>query len=101
MRAMVADAADGPEFVGLRTLWQQVGGSGGSALRTMLLALMPAWARTQARPRPPRWHGTRYFAQWTTCRTAAVAGLKRHPLDHYAMLLLGAIRGPGGSAGVG
>ncbi len=96
VRAMVADAADGPEFVGLeRTLWQQVGGKRRQrAYRTMLLALMPALGENPSPPAAASLARYSVFCTMDDVRAAAVAGLKRHPLDHYAMLLLGALQSP-------
>ena len=52
------------------------------------------WARTRARRRRRRRRGTQCSRLSTTWRAAAVAGLKRHALDHYAMLFLAALRSP-------
>ena len=96
VRAMVADAADGPEFVGLERHPVAAGRRQAAAApyRTMLLALMPGAGR-EPKPARGRLVGTvlGILHEMDDIRAAAVAGLG-HPLDHYAMLLLGRIQVP-------
>ena len=96
VREKLAKISDAAEMLGLeRALWQQVGVKRQQrAYHDMVLAMMPVLGEN---PRPAAAASlARYavFANFDDVRAAAVAGLKRHPLDHYAMLLLGGLQSP-------
>ena len=84
VREKIAKIADPAEMLGLeRTLWRQVAAKRQTRLyREMMLALMPVLG---GNPQPAAAESLvrhAVFASSEEVRTAAIAGLKRHPLDH-------------------
>jgi hypothetical protein len=78
-----------------RTLWQQVGVKRRpETYGKMLLAMMPVLGENPHPAAAASLARHAVFADFDDVRAAAVAGLKRHPLDHYAILLLGALQSP-------
>ncbi len=96
LKQRIANISDSEEMLGLeRAIWQQVGADRNKRLyREMLLSLMqmlrdnpyPAAAESQVR------HAV--LCDSADVRTAAIEGLKRHPLDHYVPLLLSVLQSP-------
>ena len=87
VREKIAKIADPAEMLGLeRTLWRQVAAKRQTRLyREMMLALMPVLG---GNPQPAAAESLvrhAVFASSEEVRTAAIAGLKRHPLDHAAL----------------
>ena len=96
MREKIAKIADPAEMIALEgDLWRQVGAKRQTRLYgEMTLAMMPVLG---GNPQPAAAESlARYaaFSAFKDVRAAAVAGLKRHPLDHYAPLLLSGLQSP-------
>ena len=96
VREQIAKISDAAEMVALEgTLWRQVAAKRQTRLyHDMLLAMMPVLG---GNPRPAAAESlARYaaFSGFKDVRAAAVAGLKRHPLDHYVPLLLSGLQSP-------
>jgi hypothetical protein len=96
VREKVAATADPADMLGLeRALWRQVAAKGPPRLyREMLLALMPVLGGS---PQPAAAESLvrhAVFPSSDQVRTAAVLGLKRHPLDHSAPLLISGLQSP-------
>jgi hypothetical protein len=66
----------------------------GRAYRAMVLAMMPALGENPSPAAAEALARYAVFADFDDVRAAAVAGLQRHPLDHYAMLLLSGLQSP-------
>jgi len=96
IRERLAKISDPFEMLGLeQTMWLQVRDKRKqSVYHAMVLAMMPVLGEN---PRPAAGESLARHAVFSTfndVRAAAIAGLKRHPLDHYAPLLLSGLQSP-------
>ena len=96
VRERIAKIGDAAEMVALEgDLWRQVAAKRQTRLyHDMTLAMMQALG---GNPRPAAAESlARYaaFSAFEDVRAAAVAGLKRRPLDHYVPLLLSGLQSP-------
>ena len=96
VREQIAKISDAAEMVALEAeLWRHVAVRRQARLyHDMTLAMMPALGDN---PRPAAAESlARYaaFSGFKDVRAAAIAGLKRHPLDHYVPLLLSGLQSP-------
>ncbi len=96
LREKLAQIADPAEIIALEAdLWRQVGTKRQTRLYgEMTQAMMPVLG---GNPQPAAAESlARYaaFSAFPDVRAAAVAGLRRRPLDHYAPLLLSGLQSP-------
>ena len=96
VRERIAKISDAAEMVALEgDLWRQVAAKRQAGLyHDMTLAMIRVLG---GNPRPAAAESlARYaaFSAFKDVRAAAVAGLKRHPLDHYVPLLLSGLQSP-------
>jgi hypothetical protein len=94
MQTKLAASSSAAELLGLeKTLWHQVGiKRRQETYRSMLRAMMPALGENPHPAAAASLARSAVFADFDDVRAAAIAGLKQHPLDHYAMLLLGSLQ---------
>ena len=96
LRDRICVISDSGEMLGLeRGLWLEAGAKNKKQeLHRMVLAIAlaladnpyPAGAEALAR--------SAAFSEYTDVRSAAISGLKKHPLDHYVPLLLSGLQSP-------
>ena len=96
VREKIAKIADPAKMFGLeRALWRQVGAKRPVRLyREMLLALMPVLGGNRQPAAADSLVRHAVFANSEEVRAAAIAGLKRHPLEHGATSLIAGLRSP-------
>jgi hypothetical protein len=94
IREKLAKISDSAEMRGVElALWRQLGGKQQARLyRTMLFALMPVLGNNPQPAAAESLARHAVFADMEEVRAAAIAGLKRHPLDHYVPLLLSGLQ---------
>jgi hypothetical protein len=96
VREKIAKIAEGPEMLALeRELWHEAGGKGRAQLyHDMIVALMPLLGENPSPAAAASLARHAAFSDAADVRAAAIAGLKRHPLDHYVPLLLSGLQPP-------
>ncbi len=92
----LAKVSDPCEILGLeRSLWLHVGSKGKKQdYHRMTLAITLALANNPYPAGAEALARGAVFPEFNNVRSAAVEGLKRHPLDHYAPLLLSGLQSP-------
>ena len=93
VREKLVKVSDAAEMLGVeQAMWGQA--SDASAYRAMALAMMPALGENPYPAAAASLARHAVFADFDDVRAAAIAGLGHHPLDHYAMLLVGGLQMP-------
>jgi len=95
-REKLCKTSDVYEMLGLqRALWRQVGAKGKKqASHRMFLAIAEALADNPSPTAAEALARGAVGSEYADVRSAAIAGLKHRPLDHYVPLLLSALQSP-------
>jgi hypothetical protein len=94
VREKVVNLSESGDMLALqKAIWQEAGGKK-QKLHSLTLALSQA---LNDNPHPAAAECLTHLAiysEWEDVRAASIAGLKRHPIDHYAPLLLASLQSP-------